>query len=354
MNRIVVMGGSFNPPTRAHLLLMQAATEAIDARIGVFVPTSHEYVLRKMKRQQCPEDTLSEELRLAMLESLCAEDERLSVCDIQMTHTTDGSDYQMLSALQEEYPDDELFLLVGSDKLYIITRWREFEKLINEFRVLVCRRGEDDIEKIKEIRPLLAKYWERFTVFDSPEDIREISSSAFRERLHNNDESAAELVTPEIWELLRVNGKIPWKSITNFHDEEYRFLSNFYEAPIEFDGLVFGSNEAAFQAQKCLTQEEKLQFTEFSPGKSKGVGRRVALRPDWEEVKFGLMEEIVRAKFIQHPELAKKLLETGDKILVEGNTWGDMCWGVNIKTGQGQNRLGKILMKIREELRNAG
>ncbi len=189
-------------------------------------------------------------------------------------------------------------------------------------------------------------------MFDAPEEISAISSSAFREKLHSSDESAKELVTPEVWEIMSKNGKLPWNSITDFHEEQYRFLSNFYEARVEYGGLAFGSNEAAFQAQKCMTEEEKVQFTEYGPGKSKGVGRRVRLRPDWEEVKVGIMEEIVRAKFTQHPELAAKLLATGEKVLVEGNTWGDTCWGVDLRTGQGENHLGKILMKVRDELRN--
>lgn len=147
------------------------------------------------------------------------------------------------------------------------------------------------------------------------------------------------------------NSKLPWNSITDFHEEQYRFLSNFYDARVEYGGLAFGSNEAAFQAQKCMTEEEKVQFTEYGPGKSKGVGRRVQLRPDWEKVKVGIMEEIVRAKFTQHPELAARLLATGEKALVEGNTWGDTCWGVDLRTGQGENHLGRILMKVREELK---
>lgn len=74
MNKIVVYGGSFNPPTVAHLRLLLAAVEAVDACCGIFVPVSHEYVQKKMKKQRCPQDTLGEELRLAMLESLCEED----------------------------------------------------------------------------------------------------------------------------------------------------------------------------------------------------------------------------------------------------------------------------------------
>ena len=132
---------------------------------------------------------------------------------------------------------------------------------------------------------------------------------------------------------------------------EYAFLSNFWEVPVTYKGLTYGSNEAAFQAQKCMTDEEKTTFTLLRPSDSKKKGRRVQLRPDWEAVKVGIMEEIVRAKFTQNEDLKQMLLDTGDAVLEEGNTWHDICWGVDAKTGEGQNHLGRILMKVREELR---
>lgn len=58
-----------------------------------------------------------------------------------------------------------------------------------------------------------------------------------------------------------------------------------------------------------------------------------------------------RKNFNQHPELVGLLIGTGDKILIEGNHWGDACWGVDTRTGQGENHLGKILMKVRGELK---
>ena len=348
---VVVMGGSFNPPTRAHLQLMEAAIEAVGACHGIFVPTAHEYVAKKMKRQKCPQDTLSESIRLTMLESFCRIDSRISVSRIQMLKTERGYDYEMLEEIQTEFPDEEIYFVAGSDKLYVLPRWHRIDEFLDRFYILVEKRDGDDLEKIKEIKPYLTEHWDRFTVFDVPDDISTISSSAFRERIHNMDQSAKELVTEEVWEIMSSSGKLPWNSISDFHEERYRFLSNFYEARVEYGDLVYHSNEAAFQAQKCMTEEEKVPFTEYGPGKSKGAGRRVQLRPDWEKVKFGIMEEIVRAKFTQHPELAAKLRATGDMILIEGNHWGDACWGVDTRTGQGENHLGKILMKIREELK---
>lgn len=130
----------------------------------------------------------------------------------------------------------------------------------------------------------------------------------------------------------------------------YDFLSNFYEAPIEYGGIRYGSVEAAFQAQKCQTEEEKLVFQTMRPSEAKKAGRRVPLRPDWEQVKLGVMLDLVRAKFTQNPELACKLIETGELRLTEGNTWKDTYWGVDLRSGQGENHLGQILMEVRREL----
>ena len=139
-------------------------------------------------------------------------------------------------------------------------------------------------------------------------------------------------------------------TIQEFRGEHF-FLSNFYEAPVTYQGLTYGSNEAAFQAQKCLSEAERLEFTALRPSDSKRRGRKVQLRPDWEQVKLGIMEDIVRAKFTQNEDLRAMLLATGDAVLEEGNSWNDTFWGIIRKTGRGQNHLGRILMRVREELK---
>ncbi len=138
--------------------------------------------------------------------------------------------------------------------------------------------------------------------------------------------------------------------IDNFRGE-YFFLSNFFSAPVEWEGLTYLNSEAAFQAAKVLTTEERMEFVSLDPSRAKRRGRQVKLRADWEQVKCGIMEEIVRGKFIQNEWLGKKLLATADAELIEGNTWGDIFWGVDLRNGKGSNHLGRILMKIRAELR---
>ena len=123
------------------------------------------------------------------------------------------------------------------------------------------------------------------------------------------------------------------------------FLSNFYPCKIEYLGFSFSSSEAAYQAAKNPKYAES--FAKLSPGAAKKLGKWVVLREDWEEVKLSVMEEILRLKFAD-PELAKLLIATGDEELVEVNWWGDRFWGVC--KGEGENHLGKLLMKIRSEL----
>lgn len=129
---------------------------------------------------------------------------------------------------------------------------------------------------------------------------------------------------------------------------EYFFLSNFYETPVSYEGITYQNNEAAFQAQKTLDIKERMQFSNLNSSEAKQKGRRIKLRNDWEEAKEQVMYEICKAKFDQHPELMEKLLLTGNRPLEEGNHWGDRVWGT--VDGVGENKLGKILMKIRSEL----
>ncbi|HEY3244631.1 MAG TPA: NADAR family protein [Phycisphaerae bacterium] len=130
----------------------------------------------------------------------------------------------------------------------------------------------------------------------------------------------------------------------------YRFLSNFWPAEVQFEGLTYPSVEHAYQAAKSLDAAERQRIAALAtPSDAKAAGRALPLRPDWEQVKFAVMEECVRYKFTQHAELRERLLATGDAELEEGNTWGDRVWGVY--EGRGENRLGKILMKVRAELR---
>lgn len=177
--------------------------------------------------------------------------------------------------------------------------------------------------------------------------------------------------------------RILWFDDLGTGNEEYRYLSNFYVSNqilpgvywlgefSEFDRhgdahqyhrfpkgkrvpIVFPSGEHAYQALKA---DDILEFQHIvnapDPGAAKHLGQRCHLRPRWEEVKYDVMAAVVRSKFSPGSELAGRLLETGDALLMEGTFWHDKVWGVDLQHAQwpGRNWLGTLLMARRAELR---
>ena len=127
-----------------------------------------------------------------------------------------------------------------------------------------------------------------------------------------------------------------------------RWLSNFWPAEVELDGMTYASVEHAYQAAKTLNMEDRALFQGITASVAKSLGKKLVVRDDWNEIKIAVMTDLNLQKYTKHPELAAKLIATGDELLVEGNTWGDVFWGVC--KGIGDNHLGKILMEIRKNI----
>lgn len=130
---------------------------------------------------------------------------------------------------------------------------------------------------------------------------------------------------------------------------DYRWLSNFATAPVELDGVLYPTVEHAYQAAKTLDIHQRYRILDLTAGQAKRYGRRVTLREDWDDIKLDIMQELLEHKF-SITLYKNKLLATGCEEIVEGNTWGDTFWGVC--NGEGRNELGKLIMRVREKLRN--
>jgi ribA/ribD-fused uncharacterized protein len=130
---------------------------------------------------------------------------------------------------------------------------------------------------------------------------------------------------------------------------KFAFLSNFYPSTISYDGKLWPTVEHVYQAYKSLDENVRVTIHKArSPGEAKKLGQLLVIREDWEPVKVDLMRTFVKKKF-ENPFLREMLLATGDAKLVEGNYWNDKFWGVC--RGVGQNWLGRILMDVREQVR---
>jgi len=133
-------------------------------------------------------------------------------------------------------------------------------------------------------------------------------------------------------------------------DEENSFLSNFFLTDIQYGEKIYKSSEHLFQVLKATNEvDRELIRKATTPGRAKRLGRRIKCREDWDKVKDAAMVIVLTLKFTQNSELKEKLLATEEKLLIEGNNWGDKYWGqVN---GVGKNKLGRILMSLRGAIR---
>ena len=137
---------------------------------------------------------------------------------------------------------------------------------------------------------------------------------------------------------------------------EYHWLSNYayFERPLCGEGISYPTNEHFFVVMKSKHVSFRKRVEKHSTKGLKYLGRQVELRSDWPQIKNDVMEFGLRWKFSKsNPTLRQKLIDTGSVIIQEGNYWNDLYWGVCLKTGKGQNHLGKLIMKIREEIRPA-
>jgi len=137
---------------------------------------------------------------------------------------------------------------------------------------------------------------------------------------------------------------------------EYRFLSNFGEAIVEYDGVIYSSTEKAYQAAKWKIEDRDyfVNCTNEEAVKYNRLHQPNGYPPDiWDEIKVVIMRYLLEQKFDPelNPENYQKLIATGDKYLEETNWWNDKFWGKNLKN-EGLNYLGIILMSIRDDLKS--
>lgn len=137
----------------------------------------------------------------------------------------------------------------------------------------------------------------------------------------------------------------------NRFKNEYHWLSNFYNCSVEINGLKYPSVEHAYQSEKSNDLEWKLycQFTK-SAGLVKIKSKELITIDCWHDIKLLVMEYLLRQKYYKEP-FKTLLLNTGNEYIEEGNYHNDEFWGVNLRTGEGFNNLGLLIMKIREEIK---
>ncbi len=140
-----------------------------------------------------------------------------------------------------------------------------------------------------------------------------------------------------------------------FYEREFYPFSNFSSFQVRWKGKLWPTSEHAYQAAHVFKTAPK-RVEKIYKAKSALEGFKIAktnvdkVPKDWEEIKVAVMEDIVRHKLNQNPYVMHKLIQTGNRYLLEDSPKDD-CWGWGLKRN-GRNELGKIWMKLRKEIIN--
>lgn len=201
-NTIIVLGGSFNPPTIAHKLVLEHALSQTGAGIGLFVPSSEAYVARKARKHNSPL-LFSEQERLDMLNIMIKNNTNLQISTCEYGDDGRGHTYRTMCRIQKENPDKTCCFLTGADNLRVITRWHSAKQFLDEFPFVIMSRDKNNANDIINQNQLLREHKDTLIVIHDLPSVETISSSQFQKLYSENDKRAKNLVNEEVYEFIK-------------------------------------------------------------------------------------------------------------------------------------------------------
>lgn len=137
-----------------------------------------------------------------------------------------------------------------------------------------------------------------------------------------------------------------------FYEHEFYIFSNFSSFMLEWKGNLYMTSEHAYHSERFDDEKMKEAIRSMRSAHDAftyAQENKQLSRSDWNDIKLGVMKTILRAKVAQHPYVKKKLLASGERVLIE-DSWRDDFWGWG-SNKDGQNHLGKLWMEVREEVK---
>lgn len=192
---IAVFGGSFNPPINSHISLAKQILDKFQKiEKLIFVPVSTKY-----QKQELIED----KHRYNMLEIVCQKEEKLEVSNIEMTTDKQLYTIQTLDIFKEKYKENDIYFVMGTDNLKEIKTWRESERLLKNYKIIVLERENDKLENIIEESNLLTEYKNSLIKIDGIDKIF-LSSTMIRDKIKNG-QNVEEFIDKEVLKYIKEN-----------------------------------------------------------------------------------------------------------------------------------------------------
>ena len=169
---VVVFGGSFNPPTKAHKEIYHLVEQKVGFNHFIFLPVSNKYQKQNL---------IDDKYRVKMLELLISELPKAKLSLLEIEDPNYLGTYESLKRFSQDYPDEEIAFIVGSDNLVNFKRWINAKALVEEFKFIVINRNHQNASDIIQKNPLLSQNADNFIILNGFK--QSISSSAFRDSL---------------------------------------------------------------------------------------------------------------------------------------------------------------------------
>lgn len=175
--RIGIYGGSFNPVHNGHIHLAESVAEMLMLDRVYLVPS-------RISPHRSSDEYASGDDRLEMLRLVCEKKEKLFLCDYELINDRKSYTIYTVEEFRRRFPDDELFLLVGSDMLLCFDQWNCFEEILKEVTLAVASREDGDFEVLQQKAESLRKFG-KITV--CPIKPLEMSSTEIRKKIAKNE-----------------------------------------------------------------------------------------------------------------------------------------------------------------------
>jgi len=345
--QIVVMSGSFNPPTIAHMKLMQAAMDRLGADMGFMVPASYAYVKRKLVKAGDGRLCIPDAARVEMLRAMCADDPRIHICEEGLDEPFSVTE-QMLARIQARHPEAKLWFVAGTDKLALLETFQIKWGFLTKYGSVIFDRG-DKMETELQKWPELWDHRASIVSVESPEEIAGISSTAVRKHMFAPD-VVKNMLHPAVLPLVRQLKEADFPEEIHSFKGEFAFLDIDYPSPVKYEEIVYPNVRSAFIASQITDIRERRRVASMSINKVRERFGRLDSYLGEEKAQGNTLREIIRLKFDQAAELRNRLIATGDRRLIYGGKGkADILLGMDTTTWSGENQLGKLLMALREE-----
>lgn len=177
MKKYGFFGGSFNPPTKAHIYLAEKVINDMNLDKLFFVPVGNNYSKKGL---------IDEKYRFEMLKLICDKKEKMEVLDIEMGINEELKAIDVFKLIKERYHEEDLYYIMGADNLAKISEWRDADELIKNYKFIILQRSGYSVIDIIENNSLLFKYRENVHVLENKKHSK-TSSTKLRNKIKSNN-----------------------------------------------------------------------------------------------------------------------------------------------------------------------